>query len=220
MFFAFRTSLTNQTYFMSFKEKVKQNEKLKKLALWLIHPPYRPQPRLWVKLFWNPFIHKRHSKSHVSRRTRMDVFPYHGFEIGEWSVIEDFACISNGVGDVIIGKRSRVGVGNTVIGPIRIGNNVSIAQNVVFSGLNHAYEDIDKAPMDQACPTDEIVIGDDCWIGANSVITAGVELGKHVIVAAGCVVTISIPPYYVVVGNQARILKQYNCNTKAWERVA
>jgi acetyltransferase-like isoleucine patch superfamily enzyme len=150
----------------------------------------------------------------------MDVFPYHKFEIGKWSVIEDFACISNGVGDVIIGNRSRVGVGNTVIGPIRIGNNVSIAQNVVFSGLNHAYEDIDKAPMDQECHTEEIIIGDDCWIGANSVITAGVKIGKHAIVAAGCVVTKNIPFYTVVVGNPAKALKQYNCETRRWERIS
>ena len=205
---------------MGLLTKIKQSPRLKKIALWMLHPPYRPRPRLWVKLLWNPFVHKRAKHSSISRRTRMDVFPYNRFELGEWSVIEDFACISNGVGDVIIGSRSRIGLGNTVIGPITIGNNVSIAQNVVFSGLNHAYEDINLAPMDQPCPTSKITIGDDSWIGANCVITAGVNIGKHVIVAAGSIVTKDVESFSVVAGNPAKLLKKYNRETKQWERVS
>ena len=205
---------------MGFIARIKQSPRLKKIALWMLHPPYRPQPRLWVRIFWNPLVHKRAKNSFVSRRTRMDVFPYNKFELGECSVIEDFACISNGVGDVVIGKRSRIGLGNTVIGPIKIGNNVSIAQNVVFSGLNHAYEDINLAPMDQPCPTSEIVIGDDSWIGANCVVTAGVRIGKHVVVAAGSVVTKDVEPYTVVAGNPARVLKKYDPESKQWIRVS
>jgi acetyltransferase-like isoleucine patch superfamily enzyme len=204
---------------MEIISKLKQNKKIKNIMLWLLHPPYLHRPRLWVELFWNPFVHIKARHSVISRHTRMDVFPYNKFEIGKFSVVEDFACISNGVGDVIIGERSRIGIGNTVIGPIKIGNNVSIAQNVVFSGLNHAYEDINLAPMDQACPTDEIIIEDDCWIGSNSVITAGVKIGKHVIIAAGSIVTKDVPSFSVVAGSPAKILKRYDSETEKWERV-
>jgi acetyltransferase-like isoleucine patch superfamily enzyme len=64
-----------------------------------------------------------------------------------------------------------------------------------------------------------IVVEDDCWIAANAVITAGVRIGKHSVIAAGAVVTKDIPPYCVAVGNPAKVLKQYNFETKVWERV-
>jgi acetyltransferase-like isoleucine patch superfamily enzyme len=51
------------------------------------------------------------------------------------------------------------------------------------------------------------------------VITAGVTIGKHCVVAAGSVVTKDVPDYTVVGGNPARILRQYNFSTQAWERV-
>jgi len=64
-----------------------------------------------------------------------------------------------------------------------------------------------------------IIIEDECWIGANAVITAGVTIGKHSVIAAGSVVTKNIPPYSVAVGNPARVIKQYNFETKQWLRV-
>jgi acetyltransferase-like isoleucine patch superfamily enzyme len=57
------------------------------------------------------------------------------------------------------------------------------------------------------------------WIGANAVITAGVTIGKHSIIAAGAVVTKNIPPYSVAVGNPARVIKQYNFTSQKWEKV-
>jgi acetyltransferase-like isoleucine patch superfamily enzyme len=63
------------------------------------------------------------------------------------------------------------------------------------------------------------VVEDNVWIGANSVITAGVTIGKNAIIGAGSVVTKNIPAYSVAVGNPARVIKQYNFETAAWERV-
>ncbi len=69
----------------------------------------------------------------------MDVLPFNQFQLGENSTIEDFSTVNNGVGDVIIGNNSLIGMGNTIIGPIQIGNNVIFAQNIVASALNHEY---------------------------------------------------------------------------------
>jgi len=74
-------------------------------------------------------------------------------------------------------------------------------------------------PHEQKVTTAPIVIEDEVWLGANVVVVAGVTIGKHSVVAAGAVVTKSIPPYSVAVGNPARVIKQYNFETKKWERV-
>jgi len=205
---------------MSLSEKIKSNPTLKKIAHWLMIPPGQYRPRLWVKMVINPFKHKRGKNSVIRRRTRLDVFPYNHFDMGERSVIEDFSTINNGVGDVFIGDRSIIGMGNVVIGPVRIGNDVMFAQNVAVSGLNHGYKDITMSPSVQKVETAQITIGDNVWIGANSVITAGVTLGKHVIIGGGSVVTKSIPDYSVAVGNPAKVVKKYNFETNTWERIS
>jgi acetyltransferase-like isoleucine patch superfamily enzyme len=204
---------------MGLKERIKSNEKLKKLALWMLMPRNQARPRLWVKLFVNPIKHKKGKRSLIRRRTRMDVLPFNGFTLGEDSTIEDFSTINNGVGDVFIGHRTRIGLGNVLIGPVRVGDDVMFAQNVVLSGLNHSYEDITLPPSRQKVSTNPIVIEDEVWIGANVTVTAGVTIGKHSVVAGGSVVVKDVPPYSVVAGNPGRILKQYHPETKQWERV-
>lgn len=203
---------------MGLKEKIKSNPKLQKLVIWLITPKNQARPRLWVSLFVNPFFHKRGRGSLIRKRVRMDVMPYNNFVLGKDSTIEDFATINNGVGDIIIGERSRIGLGNTLIGPVTVGNDVIFAQNIVASGLNHGYEDINTPISKQPVVTMPIIIEDEAWIGANAVITAGVTVGKHSIVAAGCVVVKDVPPYSIVGGNPGKILKTYNKDTGKWER--
>lgn len=149
----------------------------------------------------------------------MDVFPFNKFELGDRSLIESFSTINNGVGDVFIGHKSLIGIGCTVIGPVVIGNNVILAQNIVVSGLNHGYEIIDIPPCDQKTVTNLITINDDVWIGANCVVTAGVTIGKHAVIGAGSVVTKNVPPYSVSVGNPAKVVKLYNFENNKWERV-
>ncbi len=203
---------------MDLKEKIKANPKLKKLVFWMLFPKNQGSPRLWIRLFVNPFKHKHAKGSRIRRRVRLDVVPFNNFILGSNSTIEDFSTINNGVGDVIIGKNTRIGLSNTIIGPVTIGNNVILAQNIVASGLNHGYEDISMPISKQTVNTSPIIIEDEAWIGANAVITAGVTIGKHSIVAAGCVVVKNVPQYSIVGGNPGRILKQYNSATKVWEK--
>jgi len=204
---------------MSIVSQIKANPTLKKLALWMMIPPGQHKPRFWVKLMVNPFKHKKGKNSIIRHRTRTDVFPYNRFELGERSVIEDFSTINNGVGDVIIGDRTIIGIGNVIIGPVSIGNDVMFAQNIVVSGLNHGYEDVSLPPSVQKETTAQISIGDNVWIGANSVVTAGVSIGKHVVIGGGSVVTKNIPDYSVAVGNPAKVIKRYNFESQQWEKV-
>lgn len=202
---------------MSIVEKIKSNKKLKSFVLWTIMARGAAQCRWWVVLFVHPFIHKRGKGSIIRRSTRLDVIPWRKFNIGKNTVVEDFACVNNQVGDVFIGDNCTIGIGNIVIGPVSIGNNAILAQHVCLSGLNHGYKDIHVPIRNQKCSVAMITLEDDCWIGANCVIVSGVTIGKHAIVAAGSVVTKNVAPFTIVGGNPAKLLKQYNTVTGDWE---
>jgi acetyltransferase-like isoleucine patch superfamily enzyme len=177
------------------------------------------RPRWWVRLFVNPFVHKKGKKVVIRRRTRLDVVPFRKFAVGDGAIIEDFSTINNGMGDVTIGSRSIIGIGNVVIGPAEIGDNVIFAQHVGILAMNHGYTDIHTPIRDQKCTAALIRIEDNCWIGSNSIVLAGVTIGRHSVVAAGSVVTKDVPPYSVAAGNPARIIRQYNESTGTWDRV-
>jgi len=204
---------------MPIADKIKNNPRLKKLVHWMLIPTGDYRPRFWVRNFANKFFHKKGKAARIRARVRLDVLPFNKFELGDRSVIEDFSTINNGVGEVIIGSDTFVGMSNVIIGPVKLGNNIIMAQNIVVSGLNHIYEDITLPIVKQNVTTAPITIGDDCWIAANVVITAGVTIGKHCVVAGGAVVTKSIPDYCVAAGNPARVIKQYNHQTGTWVRV-
>lgn len=205
---------------MSIVSKIKENPTLKKISLALLIPSNEHRPRLWVRLFLNPFKHKRGKGSIVRWKTRMDLLPFNQFVLGEKSIIEDFATVNNGVGDVYIGKQTIIGMGCVVIGPVSIGDNVMFAQNIVVSGLNHGYEDVNIPPAFQKVNVKQITIADDVWIGANCVITAGVNIGKHSVIGGGSVVTKDVPAYSIAVGNPAKLIKSYNRETQSWEKIS
>lgn len=201
---------------MAFSDRIKSNPRLKKFFHWLLIPTNQARPRLWVRVILNRFYHQKGKNVIIRSWVRMDVLPFNPFSIGDNSMVEDFTTINNGVGEVRIGNNSLIGLGNVIIGPITVGNNVILAQNIVASGLNHNYADIRQPIYQQGVSVAPIVIEDDCWIGANTVITAGVRIGKHCVIAAGAVVTKNIPPYSVAVGNPARVIKQYDASSDEW----
>lgn len=89
-------------------------------------------------------------------------------------------------------------------GTIEIGKGSYIAPNVGLITGNHDVYNLDNHTEPQ-----RIVLGKDCWIGMNSVILPGVELGPHTIVGAGSVVTKSyIEGYQVIAGSPARVIKK------------
>ena len=204
---------------MNLKKIIKESESLKKLVMWLLSPTGQARPRIWVKWFITPFYSSKGKGALIRRNTRMDLLPFNTFSIGDYSTIEDFCTVNNGVGKVQIGNKTRIGIGSVIIGPVSIGDDVRLAQNVVITALNHNYQDTTLPISEQGVKAEQIYIGDETWIGANSVILPGVFIGKHCVVAAGSIVTKNVPSYSVVAGNPARIIKQFKPNTEKWERV-
>ena len=89
---------------------------------------------------------------------------------------------------------------------LKIGRNVSIAQNVnimVDSGPN-ASESLQKIfPIEKG----PVTIGNHCWIGAGAIIMPSVELGDYCVVAANSFVRDSFPPYSIIGGSPARLIR-------------
>ncbi|MDD2250515.1 MAG: acyltransferase [Candidatus Cloacimonetes bacterium] len=203
------------------KEKIKRNSQIKQFILNLISSKKNPKPRLWVKIFLNPFFHKKGKGAVIrSRRSRIDVFPWHQFNIGENTIIEDFTVINNGAGDVIIGNNARIGIGSVIIGPVQIGNKVGLGQHVFISGFNHGFQDADRDSNEQELERKPVFIDQETHIGSNSVVLAGVHIGKRVQVGAGSVVTKNIPDFCVAVGNPAKVIKRFDFEKKQWIKVS
>lgn len=199
------------------KARIKKNPKLKYFVWKLIIHPIKARPRRWFRMF-QPFYMHKGTKSVIYRSVRKDIVPFNRFFLGNYSVVEDFSTIANAVGDIVIGDHTRVGLGNTIIGPVEIGNNVNLAQNITVTGLNHNYHDVTIPISEQGVSTSKVCIADNVWIGANSVVLPGVSIGSHSVVGAGSVVTRDVPPYSIALGNPAKIIKMYDFDKKEWVR--
>ena len=189
------------------RQGLKENPGLKRILDYLIMNQRDARPRWYVRML-APLYQHRGRGSKIYWSVRMDTPPYRNFQLGRKSVIESYCCINNAVGDVTIGDHTRIGIHCTVIGPVSIGNNVNLAQGITVTALNHNFEDVTRRIDEQGISTKPVVIGDDVWIGANAVILPGVTIGRHVVVAAGAVVTKDVPDYCVVAGVPARVIKE------------
>jgi acetyltransferase-like isoleucine patch superfamily enzyme len=109
-------------------------------------------------------------------------------ELGENSYISSFCVI--GVNEKII-----------------IGNDVMIADCVSLRDTDHNFGRVDIPMCNQGMNTAPIIIQDDVWIGHGAVITKGVTIQSGSIVAANAVVTKDVPPYSIVAGVPAKILR-------------
>ena len=191
----------------SVRAKFKNSPKLKKFIDWVIMNQVETRPRWFIRLL-APLYQHRGKHSVIHRSARMDTPPYRKFSLGNYSVIESFACVNNAVGDVIIGDHTRIGLHNTIIGPVSIGSHVNLAQGITVTALNHNFDDTNKRIDEQGVSTTPVTIEDDVWIGANAVVLPGVIIGKHCVVAAGAVVTKNVPPHSLVAVVPAKIIKQ------------
>lgn len=88
-----------------------------------------------------------------------------------------------------------------------IGNYVQTGPNVAFYVSNHNTINSGIPIKEQGYHEKDIIIEDDVWIGANSVITSGVHIGKGAIIGAGSVVTKDIPAYCIAAGTPAKVIK-------------
>lgn len=149
------------------------------------------------------FFYKRlmiHCGSHVRFASLSSLITYRNLSIGDDVYL--------GPNAIILATESRVFIGNKVLfGP-----------RVTLIGGDHRITDVgryiydvqDKLPGDDL----DIHIEDDVWVGANATILKGVTVGRGAVVAAGALVLKDVPPYAIVGGVPAKVLKfRWDINT-------
>jgi acetyltransferase-like isoleucine patch superfamily enzyme len=92
-------------------------------------------------------------------------------------------------------------------GYIKIGKNVMMGPRVSLLAENHNFDRTDIPMKEQGVHRKGIVIEDDVWLGANSCVLDGVTIGTGSVIATGAVVTKDVPPFSVVGGVPAKVLR-------------
>lgn len=128
--------------------------------------------------------------------------------IGPYSVIRASSLTNLGEGvrigrDSAMDAYSYIGAG----GGVTIGDSVIMGQHVSFHAENHRYDQMDIPIRQQGITRKGIVVEDDCWVGSNAVFLDGAQVGRGCVIAAGAVVTGTIPAYSVVAGVPGRVIK-------------
>ena len=100
-------------------------------------------------------------------------------------------------------------------GGIVIGTDVIMGPGVRIFSENHRTDAMDRPIRAQGVTRATVRIDDDCWIGAGATILAGVTIGTGSVVAAGAVVTHDVPPWSVVAGVPARVVRSRSPETRA-----
>ena len=122
----------------------------------------------------------------------------------------DGSVLIPGKGFINIGNNVTIGLYNVIdgTGGLTIKDNVRIGAQVCIYSANHNYSSSNVLIREQGMDYRTVVISEDCWIGANSTILAGVTIWKGAVIAAGAVVTKDVPEYSVVAGVPARVIKK------------
>jgi maltose O-acetyltransferase len=121
--------------------------------------------------------------------------------------VERGALINSGA-EIDIGDNSGIGLNAYITGPLVIGRDVVMGPGCTMIAMNRKATLTDVPMIEQGYhPKMAPVIEDDVWIGANVTILPGKRIGTGSIVAAGSVVTRDVPPFTVVGGNPARIIR-------------
>jgi acetyltransferase-like isoleucine patch superfamily enzyme len=184
------------------------------------------QARLWVQkwrwyernsLPWN----RARIHWELMRREAFVRWPVHGnvlealhegrLEVGAGVLLEPGVWITApGAARVRIGAGTFLNMGVMVAANelVEIGEHCMLANGCFVSDASHRYDDPDKPitwqGFDSKGPTQ---IGDNCWLGANVVVTSGVTIGERCVIGANSVVTQDIPAFSIAAGAPARVLR-------------
>lgn len=127
--------------------------------------------------------------------------------IGTNVFIHENVLIQSNKFSISIGDNTTINKNTNILSQCEIGSNVSIAPNVIIVGANHIFADFHCTIKSQGSTSKGIIIEDDVWIAGNSTILDGVKIGKGSVVAGGAVVNKDVPPYSVVAGVPAKVVK-------------
>ncbi len=196
--------------------------------------PTPAQARLWLakwrwyernSLPWNrAMIHRE-----LMRREAFARWPLHGnvlealregrLQIGAHTLLEPNVWITApGAARVRIGEGTFLNMGVMIAAQqlVEIGDHCMLANGCFVSDASHRYDDLDRPitwqGFDSKGPTS---IGDNCWLGANVIVTSGVTIGERCVIGANSVVTKDAEPYSILAGAPARTIRRIDYASKA-----
>lgn len=179
----------------------------------------------WAKRRWyernRRWLRRRRIDRHAARGGFFVRYPVEGellealdegrLTIGEGTLLEPGCWLT-------LGPDARIEIGagcflnrNTMIaahGRVTIGDHTMFANGCFVSDADHRFDD-PELPVTQQGFTSKgpVEIGDNCWFGANCVVTSGVRIGARCVVGANSVITRELPPATIAAGAPARVIK-------------
>ena len=143
-------------------------------------------------------IVKKNGRIEVGTRTRL--WPHVKFSV--------VGPVDGPPAEMMIGHHSSIGDYTQIHSGrlVKIGNYVLVSWNVNILGNYY------HGTGGEADKPGDVIIEDHVWIGCGAIILKGVTIGRGSVIAAGAVVTESVPPYSLVAGNPARVIRE----TKSW----
>jgi acetyltransferase-like isoleucine patch superfamily enzyme len=129
-------------------------------------------------------------------------------QMGGLTVIKEPVTIQRAQG-LLMGKNVRIQEGGHIDsrGGVIIGDNTHISRNLTLYSSIHNYRD-GRVPYDRRLICRPVIIEENVWLGMNVNIVPGVRIGESSVVGMGSVVTKDVPPFTVVGGNPAKVLRQ------------
>lgn len=122
---------------------------------------------------------------------------------------------------LILGSNCKLGDNVHIVASekVEIGDDCLMASHIFISDTNHGGNDDDPMtpPDSRKLTSNPVSIGKCVWIGEGAAVLPGSKIGDGVIIGAHAVVKGEIPPYSIVVGAPARVVKKYNFDKKVWE---
>jgi acetyltransferase-like isoleucine patch superfamily enzyme len=146
-------------------------------------------------------------RTRISWRAEVELSP--NLRFGPGCTVSSFSKIKATSGPLTIGARSGFGTGCFVSsGPagIEIGADVLCGPNVAIVGSSYLHEKLDVPFAEQGLDSKGVRIGNNVWIGANSVVADGAVLRDNTIVVANSTVTRRYPPNVIIQGSPARVI--------------
>jgi len=123
-------------------------------------------------------------------------------------------------GEIVLGEHTSIQDRCILLGDIEVGAYCLFATDVYISSGRHYFnhiaeyyiadqdEIVSKDPQLKKNHSRKVTVEDDCWLGKNVVVMAGLTIGKGAIVGANSVVTKSVEPYNIVAGSPAKFIKK------------
>lgn len=123
---------------------------------------------------------------------------------------------------ITLGKGCRIGRRSTISAKnlVALEDDVLLAPSVLLMDHNHEFSDIQRPIHEQGVTEGgKITVEKNCWLGCSVVVlcTKGeLRIGRNSVIGANSVVTRSVPPFSVIAGNPARLVKRYDPNRQRW----